>query len=196
MNDQTQAVTRKATKRMQIVLAAFKLFTENGFYATGVDWIMREAKVSKRTMYIYFPTKNDLIAAVLAHYHSDYERKLSTLLAREDLDSREKIVAIFEDAGLWFADEHFHGCLAINAMGEFDGKDPAIENACRVFKTWELGVFQELTKDFPVKCPEDLAFKLLILIEGLGAIAQVMKQPCPVDIKQMVINLIDCHSIV
>ena len=195
MNDETQASRRKATKRMQIVQAAFKLFTENGFYATGVDLIMQQSKVSKRTMYIYFPTKNELIAAVLEHYRAEYERKLSGLLARDDLSSREKILAIFEDAERWFGNVHFHGCLAVNAMGEFDGKDPAIETACRVFKAWELGVFQALTKDLSVQYPEDLAFKLLVLLEGLGAIAQVMKQPCPVDIKQMVVNLMDCHSI-
>ena len=193
MNDETQASRRKATKRMQIVQAAFKLFTENGFYATGVDLIMQQSKVSKRTMYIYFPTKNDLIVAVLEFYHANYERKLNDFLTRTDLNSRDKIMAIFDDAKTWFGDKHFHGCLAVNAMGEFDGKDPHIENVCRAFKTWELGVFQELTKDLPVQSPQDLAFKLLVLLEGLGAIAQVMKQPCPIDIQPMVNDLIDKH---
>ncbi|MEE9395627.1 MAG: helix-turn-helix domain-containing protein, partial [Methylococcales bacterium] len=41
-------------KRLQIVEAAFKLFKERGFYATGVDLIMRTANVSKRTLYKYF----------------------------------------------------------------------------------------------------------------------------------------------
>lgn len=193
MNLETQASRRKATKRMQIVLAAFKLFTENGFYATGVDLIMQQSKVSKRTMYIYFPTKNELIAAVLAHYRTDYERNLRALLSREGLDSRGKILAIFTEAETWFGNDSFHGCLAVNAMGEFAGKDPAIETACRVFKDWELGVFQELTQDLPVINPHDLAFELLILIEGLGAIAHVIKQPCPINIQQMVNALIDRH---
>ena len=95
----------------------------------------------------------------------------------------------------WFANKQFHGCLAVNAMGEFYGKDPAIENACRVFKTWELDVFRELTKELPVMYPNDLAFKLLVLLEGMGAIAQVMKQPCPIDIKQMVNDLLDCDGV-
>ena len=195
MNEETQAARRKNTKRMQIVQAAFKLFSENGFYATGVDLIMRQSKVSKRTMYIYFPTKNDLIVAVLEFYHAEYKQKLNGLLTRNDLNSREKILAIFDDAKSWFVDSRFYGCLAVNAMGEFAGKDLAIETACRVFKAWELGVFAELTKELPVMYPQDLAFKLLVLIEGLGAIAQVMKQPCPVDIIQMVNALINEHCI-
>ena len=195
MTNEIEAVPKKSIKRLQIIQAAFKLFTENGFYATGVDLIMRQANVSKRTMYIYFPTKNDLIVAVLEFYRANYEQGLTDLLARNDLSNREKIIAIFEDAGNWFENRQFHGCLAVNAMGEFSGKDPKIENACLVFKTWELDVFRKLTKGLPVMYPNDLAFKLLVLLEGMGAIAQVMKQPCPIDIKQMVNDLMDGHCV-
>ncbi|MEI6066858.1 MAG: TetR/AcrR family transcriptional regulator [Methylococcaceae bacterium] len=195
MTNEIEAVPKKSIKRLQIIEAAFKLFTENGFYATGVDLIMRQANVSKRTMYIYFPTKNDLIVAVLEFYRANYEQGLTDLLARNDLSNREKIIAIFEDAGNWFENRQFHGCLAVNAMGEFSGKDPKIENACRVFKTWELDVFRKLTKGLPVMYPNDLAFKLLVLLEGMGAIAQVMKQPCPIDIRQMVNDLMDGHCV-
>jgi len=195
MTNEIEAVPKKSIKRLQIIQAAFKLFTENGFYATGVDLIMRQSNVSKRTMYIYFPTKNDLIVAVLEFYRANYDQGLTDLLARNDLSSREKIIAIFEDAGNWFENRQFHGCLAVNAMGEFSGKDPKIENACLVFKTWELDVFRELTKGLPVMYPNDLAFKLLVLLEGMGAIAQVMKKPCPIDIKQMVNDLMDGHCV-
>jgi hypothetical protein len=130
---------------------------------------------------------------VLELYRSNYEQSLSGLLTRTDLTSREKIVAIFDDARNWFGDAQHHGCLAVNAMGEFAGKDPAIENACRAFKTWELGVFRELVKDIPVDAPDDLAFKLLLLLEGMGAVAHVLRQPCPIDITQMVSGLIDSH---
>lgn len=196
MTETTQPAIDKSGKRQQIVEAAFNLFRENGFYATGVDLIMRRACVSKRTLYIYFPTKNELIVAVLDYYRSEYERKLSQLLTRADLDSRGKILAIFDDASLWFTDNHFHGCLAVNAMGEFSGKDTAIEQACRLFKAWELGVLRALTKDIHARNSEQLAYKLLVLLEGMGAIAQVLKQPCPVNIRQMVNALIDGDCLV
>jgi len=195
MNPAIPPIPDKLSKREQIILAAFNLFKQNGFYATGVDLIMQQANVSKRTMYVYFPTKHDLIVAALEHYRADYERKLQDLLAREDMAAREKIMAIFADAANWFHDPQFHGCLAIKAMGEFAGKDDNIENACRVFKTWELAVFQQLTQALPVKYPDDLAYKLLVLLEGIGALAQVMRQPCPVDIGKMVNDLIEGESI-
>jgi AcrR family transcriptional regulator len=191
MTNETQQAPDKFGKRKQIVEAAFKLFKVNGFYATGVDLIMRQANVSKRTMYIYFPTKNELIVAVLEHYRNEYERNIAQLLARTDIDSRGKILAIFDGASRWFSDSEFHGCLAVNAMGEFAGKDSAIEQACQLFKAYELGVFRALTKDIPAQKPEELAYKLLVLLEGMCAIAQVLRQPCPVDIRQMINTLID-----
>ena len=195
MTNEIAVAAKKNPKRLQIILAAFKLFTENGFYATGVDLIISQANVSRRTMYVYFPTKNDLIVAVLGYYRDNYEQGLNALLSRGDLNSREKIIAIFVDSTSWFENKQFYGCLAVNAMGEFSGKDPQIEKACSVFKTWELDVFRELVQELAVKNPDELAFKLLVLIEGIGAIAHVMKQPCPIDITQMVNNLLDVHCV-
>ncbi len=191
MTDEIPQPADKSGKRMQIVEAACQLFKENGFYATGVDLIMRRANVSKRTMYIYFPTKNELIVAVLKHYHADYQASLAPLLNDPALDSRAKILEIFAAAGDWFENRQFHGCLAVNAMGEFADKDPAIEQACRDFKAWELAMFAELTSGMVVQKPDDLAYKLFILLEGLGAIAKVLKQSCPIQIRQMVNELID-----
>ncbi|KXJ48942.1 MAG: TetR family transcriptional regulator [Cycloclasticus sp. Phe_18] len=191
MTDKIQQPPNKSSKRIQIVEAACQLFKENGFYATGVDLIMRRANVSKRTMYIYFPTKNELIVAVLKHYHADYQASLAPLLSDPTLDSRAKILEIFAVGGDWFENRQFHGCLAVNAMGEFADKDPAIEQACRDFKAWELAMFTELTSGMVVQKPDDLAYKLFILLEGLGAIAKVLKQPCPIPIRQMVNELID-----
>ncbi len=193
MNTQANQKPPKSSKQQQIIDAAFKLFKENGFYATGVDSIMRTAKVSKRTLYKYFPSKNDLIVAVLEHYRLTYKKHLQTLLEHDDMSSQEKIVAIFDDAMSWFDDINFHGCLAVNAMGEFSGKDQSIENACIDFKRWEIEVLRNLTKDFDNKDPEGLAHKLFVLLEGMSAIAQVSKGNYPVDMTEMATEIIALH---
>ena len=148
---------KPSPKKKQIVDAAFKLFKSNGFFATRVDLIMRQSKVSKRTLYKYFPSKNELIVEVLEHYRTTYKDHLNTLLQQKDRNSRDKILAIFDDAKLWFEDINFHGCLAVNAMGEFSGKNQAIEHSCISFKQWELEMLSNLTKDMDVKNPDDLA---------------------------------------
>jgi AcrR family transcriptional regulator len=189
-NDKTAP---ESQKRRQIVEAAFKLFKARGFYATGVDLIMQTASVSKRTLYKYFPTKNDLIVAVLDYYRTTYAEHLNQILHQKDNSSREKILAIFEDAKQWFEDINFHGCLAVNAMGEFSDKDQAIENSCIRFKRWEIEVLQTLSKDIDSKQPDELAYKLFVLLEGMSSIAQVTKGTCPVDMTAMVNEIIEKH---
>ncbi|MFA5983843.1 MAG: TetR/AcrR family transcriptional regulator [Methylococcaceae bacterium] len=181
-------------KQLQIVRAAYDLFKENGFYATGVDLIMRRAQVSKRTMYSYFVTKNQLILAVLGHYRNNCQDEINQILQRPELSSQDKILAVFENAEKWFVDTKFHGCLAVNAMAEFAGKDEAIEQACHQFKVWELDVLRSLCTELGVQNSAKLAYKLLILLEGMGAIAQFVKQPCLIDIKQLVLQVMDSHT--
>jgi len=193
MTNQIKDTSPQTPKKRQIVEAAFKLFKDNGFYATGVDLIMRTANVSKRTMYKYFPSKNDLIVAVLEHYRTIYKEHLNSLLNQSDMNSQEKILAIFDDATGWFDDINFHGCLAVNAMGEFSGKDQAIENSCICFKRWEIEVLSNLTKDFEEKNPDQLAHKLFVLLEGMSAIAQVTKGTYPVDMTKMASEIIEMH---
>lgn len=184
---------RSNSKKNTIVETAFDLFKQNGFYATGVDLIMREAGVSKRTLYKYFPTKNELIVAVLEHYRSTYQLHMDELIEVEGVSARDKIKAIFDDAVTWFGDVNFHGCLAVNAMGEFSGKEEAIESACQRFKQWEMGVLHALCREIDEQHPEKLAYKLFVLLEGMSAIAQVNKGLCPVDMVAMAEGIIDKH---
>ncbi|WP_305909786.1 TetR/AcrR family transcriptional regulator [Methylomarinum sp. Ch1-1] len=184
---------RTTIKKDAIVETAYRLFKENGFYATGVDLIMREAAVSKRTLYKYYPTKNALILAVLEHYRASYQQHIDELLENAQEDARDKIRAIFNDAAGWFGDVNFHGCLAVNAMGEFADKDEAIENACRQFKQWEVGVLTELCTAMGADQAGQLAYKLFVLLEGMSAIAQVNKGVCPVDMIALAEQVIDAH---
>jgi len=184
---------QKSQKKNQIIEAAYHLFKARGFYATGVDLIMQMAQVSKRTLYKYFPTKNELIVAVLTFYRSTYSDHLNQIVTQSDKTSREKMLMIFDDAKQWFEDENFHGCLAVNAMGEFSGKDKAIEDACSEFKRWEFDMLHTLTKDIAPKQSEILAYKLFVLLEGMSSIAQVNHGKFPLDMTAMAEDIINSH---
>ena len=47
-------------KRAEILKAAVKLFRSRGFDTTSMDAVAKEAKVSKRTVYNHFPSKEAL----------------------------------------------------------------------------------------------------------------------------------------
>ena len=54
--------------RQRIIEAAYDSFWRSGFARTNVDGIAARAKLTKRTVYSYFRSKDDLLAAVLRHH--------------------------------------------------------------------------------------------------------------------------------
>ena len=56
-----------AQTRLRILDAAYGLFWRQGFVRVSMDQIADRTKVTKRTLYQHFRSKDDLIAAALAH---------------------------------------------------------------------------------------------------------------------------------
>ena len=56
---------RARAKREQILAGARRVFLRDGFAGAGTDAIAAEAKVSKRTLYAYYPSKEELFADVM-----------------------------------------------------------------------------------------------------------------------------------
>jgi AcrR family transcriptional regulator len=57
--------TVRLSKRERVVVAASKLFLDDGYGATGMDAIAKEAGVSKATVYSYYGDKSSLFADVM-----------------------------------------------------------------------------------------------------------------------------------
>jgi len=62
--NQSKRERNKAQKKSALVQAAEKLFAANGFENTSIDDVAKEAGVTKRTLYQYFTSKEDLFFAV------------------------------------------------------------------------------------------------------------------------------------
>jgi TetR/AcrR family transcriptional repressor of mexJK operon len=56
---------RARAKRDQILSGARRVFLRDGFAAASTDAIAAEAKVSKRTLYVYYPSKEELFVGVM-----------------------------------------------------------------------------------------------------------------------------------
>jgi len=57
---------RKEARPGELIEAALALFVEKGFAATRSEEVAVRAGVSKGTLFLYFPTKEDLLKAVIA----------------------------------------------------------------------------------------------------------------------------------
>ncbi|MEU9578367.1 TetR/AcrR family transcriptional regulator [Streptomyces chilikensis] len=71
---------KKQRTRATISEAAIALFLEHGFHRVSVAQVAEAAEVSKRTLFAYFPTKEDLVV----HRFADHESELARVVrARE-----------------------------------------------------------------------------------------------------------------
>lgn len=61
----TKRARRKQARPSELLDAALDLFVEKGFAATKVEDVATRAGVSKGTLFLYFPSKDDLFRAVV-----------------------------------------------------------------------------------------------------------------------------------
>lgn len=64
------------TTRDRLVFAAMRLFSEKGYLSTSVADILKEAGANSGSLYHAFPTKQDVLVAVLALYRDGIEPML------------------------------------------------------------------------------------------------------------------------
>ena len=81
-----------------ILDVAGALFHRRGFGAAGVDLIVRESGVAKMTLYRYFASKDDLIAAWLDRVDAQFWRYFETWAGPADRPARDRLLGVF--AGL------------------------------------------------------------------------------------------------
>jgi AcrR family transcriptional regulator len=60
---------KRESRRQQILQAALRCFSRDGFHATTTADIVRESGVSQGTLYLYFKTKDDIIVALADDRH-------------------------------------------------------------------------------------------------------------------------------
>jgi len=78
--------TQSEEKRHAILRAAESLFVEIGFERTSMSMIAERMRGSKQTLYNYFPSKEDLLRAVLDYHVGEVaERAMDQFRAEKDL---------------------------------------------------------------------------------------------------------------
>ena len=98
------AVTRK-----RILDAAYVEFRRKGYARVGVDEIAAAAKITKRTLYYHFDSKDALLAAVLERQHELAVLawdEFSGALARQP---RRLIAKMFDDLIRWSSQPRWPG---------------------------------------------------------------------------------------
>jgi AcrR family transcriptional regulator len=159
----------KVVMQERILKTADSLFYGEGIRAVGVDTIASEVRISKRTLYNYFPSKDDLIVAYLA-------RRLRPTAVSE-LPPAEQILGNFDQLERSLADDGFRGCPFVNAVAELKEPGHAANKIALAFKDQSRTWFRELLSRLEIANPESLAMQLMLLVDGAIAAAVVRRDP-------------------
>ena len=116
---------QRDTRRQQILDAALKCFSRDGFHNTTTADIVRESGVSQGTLYLYFATKDDMIAALADDRHQT-ETFVSALALKEQ-DPIKGLLALIE----------LHGSSLIDP-GRLDGRRVGVQGWAEALRNPEI----------------------------------------------------------
>lgn len=154
----------KAAMQERILETADRLFYREGIRVVGVDTVAAEIGISKRTLYNYFPSKDDLIVAYLS-------RRLRPI-EESSLPPAEQILDDFDRLERAMRRDGYRGCPFVNAVAELADPTHAAHQIAVAHKEKRRALFRKLLIQLEVANPDSLAIQLMIL--GEGAVAQAL----------------------
>lgn len=157
-------------KKLEIVKWAFDRFYDAGFHATGMEAALAGSGISKRTIYKYFTSKEELVEAVLRHYGADIADRLFEPVA-DISDPQQQIIAFF-DVGK-SQRSLVRGCLGMKAAQEYTGKHEGIVELGKFAASRVEARFVELCKRAGFAEATRVAKELNVVFQGALVLSHV-----------------------
>lgn len=184
---QTSPVIKMTEKQLSIVRTALRLFYRQGIHAVGINEIIQQSGVAKKTLYNYFASKEELVLAALAYRDDIFMNWLTGRMDSVDAGS-DALIEMFYGLDDWFNDRaeqlgNFRGCFFINASGEYTDPQTPVHQACKAHKAnvkqQVLGHTRLLSysSDDADQAADRLAETLCLLKEGAITTAMVQEDP-------------------
>jgi AcrR family transcriptional regulator len=171
--------TSKARRR--ILETADRLFYEEGFRAVGIDRIIAEAGVAKATLYAHFPSKDDLILAVLEHRECSTDEFFRSAMKRH-ARAKGPLGPFFAALRDWFASPGFRGCAFQNAAVELADPEHPGTAFSRGFKRRFGEFLRGLIEESVGKDAAKFAPAVFLLVEGAIVTAAIQGNPDAVEV--------------
>jgi AcrR family transcriptional regulator len=166
-------------KKLEIVKWAFDRFYEGGFHATGIDTMMAESGISKRTLYKYFSSKEELIEAVLDYYTDGIVHELFDPVSALSNDPRQQILAFFDIRKAMIDKAPTRGCLGIKASQEYVGKHEGIAARGKGAAFDVEQRFVDMCERAHFASPAELGRQINVLFQGALLLSQVFGNSSP-----------------
>ena len=175
--------TRETSEaRQRILETADRLFYQAGVRAVGIDRIIAEAEVAKMSLYKHFPSKDDLILAVLKYREEGVLGFFRSAMERHGKKAKNPLRAFFAALKEWFEAPGFRGCAFQNAAVEL--ADPAhhgtefVRGHKQRFGEFLFGLVEAAVGKTAAKVAPAVA----LLVEGAIVTAVIQGKPDSVEV--------------
>jgi AcrR family transcriptional regulator len=171
-----------ATTRQTILDAAYLQFRRRGYTRVSLDQIAAAARVTKRTLYYHFRSKDDLLGAVLDAQYALALAAFRTFGDRLSGSAEQIIDAFFDDIAVWSMRPDFAGTgftRFVIELADLPGH-PARVIARRHKATMEVELAKILART-KVPSAESRARELFTLAEGAIVMLLVHRDRSYVD---------------
>jgi len=160
-----------AAIRERILAGVDRLFYARGIKSVGVDAIAAELGISKKTLYRYFPSKDDLVIGYLRGRGRPLPEASTKPPVEQILADMEWIARSLTGAS------DFRGCALINALAELGSEDSEARRLAVAYKESRRLWHRDLLSQLDVDDPDTLATQLSLLINGAYAEVLIHQDP-------------------
>ena len=160
-------------RRDDLIEAAMRVFCRTGVSGGSVDDVIREAGVSRMTLYNHFDSKEDLAVAAMERQDERFRAHVAEEIGRRADDPVGQILAIFDVLGEWYADDEFNGCGFARIAAEIESPENPMRQLAVRHKERFCAMIEELCRRAGAEEPAILAQELCLLMDGATSMAVI-----------------------
>ena len=177
----------KNLTRDRLVEAARTLFWQHGYASTGIAQILKAAGANSGSLYYFFPTKEDLLLAVLEWYRENLWPAVVQPVFDRVSDPIERIFGVLDGYRQGLLATNFqHGCPIGNLALELADSHPSARQLLAVNFTGWRKVMEQCLAEAAGRLPESLdrsqlALFVLTTMEGAVMLVRSYQSIDPYD---------------
>ena len=169
--------TQSSHARQQILETASELFYQKGIQHVGINEVIAESGVAKRTLYRWFPSKDLLIEEVMNYRAGLWIRWFEMAVSERGNTPKERLLATFDVLGEWYANPNFRGCPFINAVLEIADASHKAHQVSIDLRESIRQIIARLAAEANIKNPDFFSQQYLLLIGGASLMATIEQSP-------------------
>jgi AcrR family transcriptional regulator len=150
--------------RERLLHTASRLFYADGIQAVGVERLIKEANVTRATMYRHYPSKDDLVVAYLAGKSAEIRRGVAALAAAGS--PREVLVNTMKLVTDSVCEPDFRGCNFLNAAAEYPDPAHRVRVVIAEHRAWFYAELRARAAAAGHPDPDHAAHTLVVLRDG------------------------------